>query len=199
MVKASGEIRRREVRDKHDREDSHHVAKYRDRHRRREKDAATKPCRLGKVRIASRKRHKRKERAKPAARIGHVYGERAVGRADHRALLDDVCANATRNGKRRRARKKPKVDSHNVEERRKRDAEKKEKRREQDGLRRLLAEKRPWNSDQEPDEGDDLETELHTPDAEKAKCEKRQRHQKPCPLGRTDGIKDLPPFPPDDV
>ena len=181
MIEARCEIRRCKVGDKHDSENSHHVAKYRDRYRRREENPAAKPCRLRKVRIARRKRHKRKERAKPAARIGHVYGERAVGRTDHRALLDDVCANATRNGKRRRTREKPQVDSYDIEKRRKRNAEKKEERREKDGLRRLLAEEGPRNGDQEPDKRDDLETKLYAPDTKKAEREKRQRRQKPDP------------------
>ena len=199
VVEASREIGRREVRDKHDRENSHHVAKYRDRNRSREKNPAAKPCRLRKIRIAGGEGHQREERPKTAARVRDVDRERAVRRADHRALLDDVRANAARDRERRRAREEPQVDSHDIEERSERNAEEKEKRREKDGLRRLLAEERPWNGYQEPDERHNLETELDSPHAEKAEREKRQRRQEPGPRRSPERVENLPPLGPDDI
>ena len=199
MIEASGEIRGRKVGDKHDRENSHHVAKDGNGHRSRKKNPAAKPRRLRKIRVARRKRHKRKKRAKPAARVRNVDRERAVRRTDHRALLDYVRANAARNCKRRRAREKPKVDSHDVEERRERNAEEQEKRREKDGLRRLLAEERPGNRYQEPDESNNLEAELDSPHAEKAERKKRKRRQEPGQRRSSKGIKYLPPLRPDDI
>src|SRR5574344_401919 len=175
VVEADREVAGREVGDEHDRDDAHHVAENRERDGRGEENAAAEPGRRVEVGLGARDRHQREERAESAARVGDVDRERSVGRADHRALADDLGAAALEDGASRGARKEAEVDGHDVEEGRERNAEREEERRKRDAFRSRRAEHRPGNGDEKPDERDDLKAELESAGAEEAEREKRQR------------------------